>query len=121
MEITPVSSTGMKTRFVKCLLLTLPMDFAGANAVSVHKIRRSASASSLISNFLGVDTESAIRRGALEIHTFDEVYFPNRRFEPEAMMDLLLHSIEDAWNKGFSALRTAGELSWASEGGTDCD
>src|SRR5581483_11719862 len=71
--------------------------------------------------FLGVDTDSAIRRGALEIHTVDEVYFPNRKFEPNVMMDLLLHSMEDAWRQGFSALRTAGELAWASEGGTDCD
>src|ERR1700749_4177872 len=32
--------------------------------------------------FLRIDTDSAIRRGALEIHSFDEVYFPNRKFEP---------------------------------------
>ncbi len=71
--------------------------------------------------FLGIDTDAAIRRGALEIHTCDEAYFPNGKFEPAAMMDLLLRSMVDARNKGFSALRTAGELSWASEGGADCD
>lgn len=71
--------------------------------------------------FLGVDTDTTIRQGALEIHTVDEVYFPSRKFEPEAMIDLLLRSMEDAWRQGFTALRTAGELSWASEGRTDCD
>lgn len=71
--------------------------------------------------FLGIDTNAAIHRGALEIHTCDEIYFPNRKFEPRAMMDLLLRSMEDARARGFSALRTAGELSWASEGGADCD
>ena len=71
--------------------------------------------------FLGIDTDTAIARGALEIHTWDEVYFPNRKFEPAAMMDLLLTSMEDAQNRGFTALRTAGELSWASEGRADWD
>lgn len=71
--------------------------------------------------FLGIDTDDAVRRGALEIHTVDEVYFPNGRFEPEAMMNLLVGSMEDAWRSGYTALRTAGELSWASEGGADCD
>ncbi len=71
--------------------------------------------------FLGIDTDGAIRRGALEVHTCDEVYFPNRKFEPAAMMELLLSSMEDAANRGYSALRTAGELSWAMQGATDCD
>jgi len=71
--------------------------------------------------FLGIDTDGAIRRGALEIHTSDEVYFPNRKFEPHGMIDMLLDSIEDARRHGFSALRTAGELSWASDRGTDSD
>jgi MEDS: MEthanogen/methylotroph, DcmR Sensory domain len=71
--------------------------------------------------FLGIDTDSAIRRGALEIHSFDEVYFPNGKFVPDAMMDLLLRSVEDASHKGFTALRTAGELSWASQSRAVCD
>jgi hypothetical protein len=71
--------------------------------------------------FLGIDTDKAIRRGALEIHTVEEVYFPNKKFEPEVMIDLLMRSMEEAWRSGFTALRTAGELSWASEGRTDCD
>jgi hypothetical protein len=71
--------------------------------------------------FLGIDTDTAIRRRALELHSIEETYFPNRKFEPEAMMDLLLRSIEAASREGFAGLRTAGELSWASEGRATCD
>ncbi len=71
--------------------------------------------------FLGIDTDGAIRRGALEVHTVDEVYFPNKKFEPEKMIELLLRSMEEAWRSGFTALRTAGELSWAAEGRAECD
>jgi len=71
--------------------------------------------------FLGVDTDDAIRRGALEIHTEDEAYFPNKRFEPRAMVDMLMRSLDDALARGFPAFRTAGELSWAAEGREKCD
>jgi hypothetical protein len=71
--------------------------------------------------FLGIDTDGAIRRGALEVHTVNEVYFPNKKFEPEKMIELLLRSMEEAWRSGFTALRTAGELSWAAEGRAECD
>lgn len=71
--------------------------------------------------FLGFDTDDAVRRGALELHTVDEVYFPYRRFEQASMTDLLARSMEDAIDRGFSALRTAGELSWASQGFVGCD
>ncbi len=56
--------------------------------------------------FLGIDADDAVRRGALELHTQDEVYFPQRRFEPAAMMDMLLRSVEDAAARGFTSLRT---------------
>jgi hypothetical protein len=71
--------------------------------------------------FLGVDTESALSRGSLEIHTEDEVYFPKRGFDPSDMMDMLLTSLDDAMAKGFTGFRTAGELSWAAKGNNHCD
>ena len=64
--------------------------------------------------FLGIDTDDAINRGALEIHTEDEVYLSNGRFNPAVMVDMLMSSLDDALDKGFTAFRTAGELSWAS-------
>lgn len=71
--------------------------------------------------FLGIDTDDALRRGALEIHTEDEVYLSNRRFEPQVMMSMLMRSLDDALHNGFTAFRTAGELSWAARGSATCD
>ena len=62
---------------------------------------------------LGVNTNDHVSRGALEIHTEDEVYFPAGKFEPQIMMDMLERSIEDAIAAGFTGFRTAGEMSWA--------
>jgi hypothetical protein len=71
--------------------------------------------------FMGVDIEREQKRGALELHTTNEVYFSDMRFEPEALMELLESSIEKAVSSGFSAFRTAGELSWAVDGRNECD
>lgn len=64
---------------------------------------------------LGLDVHDAIARGALDIHTEDEVYFPEGRFQPETMITMLENSIDEALAKGFSGFRTAGEMSWALE------
>jgi hypothetical protein len=69
----------------------------------------------------GVDTHREVRRGALEIHSEDEVYFPNGKFEPAAMMEMLERSIEDSLRRGYSGFRTAGEMSWAVRGRARCD
>jgi hypothetical protein len=69
----------------------------------------------------GVDTHQETRRGALEIHSADEVYFPNGKFEPLAMMDMLERSINEALRQGYAGFRTAGEMSWALHGHEGCD
>lgn len=69
----------------------------------------------------GVDTHQEIRRGALEIHSEDEVYFPQGAFEPQAMMELLERSIDESLRQGFAGFRTAGEMSWALSGRKGCD
>jgi hypothetical protein len=71
--------------------------------------------------FLGIDTEREVKRGALELHTTNEVYFPNRQFEPLALMELLERSIADSVRQGFSGFRPAGDLSWAVDGRDECD
>jgi MEDS: MEthanogen/methylotroph, DcmR Sensory domain len=71
--------------------------------------------------FLGIDPDQEIRRGALELQTVNETYLPNDRFEPRALMDMLIRSIEEARRNGFRSFRTAGELSWAVEGRNVCD
>ena len=67
----------------------------------------------------GVNTRAEISRGALEIHTQDEVYFVEGRFEPRTMMEMLERSIEDALTRGFTGFRTAGEMSWVLDGSRD--
>jgi len=42
----------------------------------------------------GVDVETAISGGALEIHTEDEVYFPDGRCQPATVMEMLERSID---------------------------
>lgn len=71
--------------------------------------------------FLGLDPEREIKRGALHLHTEEEIYYPNGQFEPERMMELLVQSIEQAVKDGFRGFRTAGELSWAARGDKDCN
>ena len=69
----------------------------------------------------GVDTHREFRRGALEIHGEEEVYFPHGKFEPHAMMEMLERSVEDSLRRRFAGFRTAGEMSWALKGGDGCD
>jgi MEDS: MEthanogen/methylotroph, DcmR Sensory domain len=62
---------------------------------------------------LGFDTGHEAQRGALELHTEENVYFTSGRFEPRAMMEKLESLIDDSIARGFSGFRIAGELSWA--------
>lgn len=71
--------------------------------------------------FLGLDTDKEIKRGALELHTEKEAYFPNNRFEPSLMTEMLTRSIAESAEKGFTGFRSAGELSWAVEGRNEYD
>ena len=72
-------------------------------------------------DLLGIDIGRELKRGSLEFHREDEVYFPKGFFEPAVMMDMLLQSIDDAAARGFSGFRTAGDLSWAMRGWNMCD
>ena len=69
----------------------------------------------------GIDVDSVLKRRALEIHTQDEVYRPSGKFEPNQLMKMLETSIRAAREQRFTGLRTAGELSWAANGGCACD
>lgn len=70
---------------------------------------------------MGVNLHDEIRSGNLEIHTEDEVYFSTGAFSPKEMMRLLHNAIAHAKASGFKGLRTAGEMSWATQGRCDCD
>jgi hypothetical protein len=71
--------------------------------------------------FIGMEPEDEMKRGALELHTEDEAYFPQKQFDPSVMMELLNRSIDESLERGFSAFRSAGELSWATRGSDQCD
>lgn len=70
--------------------------------------------------FIGTNVDKALKSGALEFHNIADVYLPNGKFEPEAMIDLLIRTIEDTPRKGFSGFRSAGDLSWAVNGRNEC-
>ena len=69
--------------------------------------------------FIGVNVEREVARGALQFYTESEIYFERGAFDGEGMIRRLTWSIERALKEGFSGFRTAGELTWAS-GETHC-
>jgi hypothetical protein len=71
--------------------------------------------------FLGLNPDYERERGALDLCTENDVYFPQHRFEPEAMMEMLIRSIGQARAAGFTSFRSAGEMSWAVRGRNECD
>jgi hypothetical protein len=71
--------------------------------------------------YLGIDSDKDIQRGSLDLRSEDDTYLPNGRFEPQAMMDMLMRSIREAHDQGYESFRSAGELSWAVEGRNVCD
>jgi len=70
--------------------------------------------------FIGVDTDAEIARGAIEFQSIAKAYRPKGTFEPEEMMVMLGSAIADALREGFTGFRSAGELSWAIEGQNEC-
>lgn len=64
--------------------------------------------------FIGVNVESEVKRGALQFHTENEIYFENGSFDGNAMIRRLMHSIDESAKAGFTGFRTAGELTWSA-------
>lgn len=64
---------------------------------------------------LGFPTDDLLERGILEIQSAKKVYFKKGRFDPHAMMDMLMQSLNQALRSGFTAFRTAGDLTWVLE------
>jgi len=68
----------------------------------------------LRSDDIDVDAESA--RGALRILTKRESSLRDGRFDPDGMIAFLAEATAEARADGFSALRVAGEMTWALGG-----
>ncbi|MFW6138623.1 MAG: MEDS domain-containing protein, partial [Spirochaetota bacterium] len=60
-----------------------------------------------------LDTDSLAERGQLEILTSRETYVKEGSFDPDRMIELLKKKTANALEKGYSALRVTGEMSWA--------
>jgi hypothetical protein len=69
----------------------------------------------------GIPIEQEVKRGALEIHTDREFYFPNGVFQPTVMLEMLRRLIEDSVARGFAAFRIAGDTSWAARSQNHCE
>src|ERR1700744_163853 len=61
--------------------------------------------------FIGVNVEREIARGALEFHSENEIYFENGSFDGEAMIRRLMRAVEESVSAGYTCFRSAGELS----------
>ena len=64
--------------------------------------------------FIGVNVEREMARGALQMYNENEIYFENGAFDGAAMVRRLTRSIEDSVKEGFTGFRSAGELTWSA-------
>jgi len=64
--------------------------------------------------FIGVNVEREMARGALQMYSENEIYFEKGAFDGEAMVRRLTRSIEDSVKEGFTGFRSAGELTWSA-------
>jgi hypothetical protein len=62
-----------------------------------------------------IEVTEAEERGALRLATAEETYLADGTFVPERMLEQLKEAIPAAVTDGFTALRVAGEMSWALE------
>jgi anti-anti-sigma regulatory factor len=63
------------------------------------------------------DLEPAMRSGALELLTKEDAYMKRGHFDPDWMFTFWKEATDAALERGFSALRTAGETEWVQRGG----
>ncbi|MFQ5822197.1 MAG: MEDS domain-containing protein, partial [Candidatus Heimdallarchaeota archaeon] len=64
----------------------------------------------------GLEIEPYLKSGQLSILTGDDTYLRDSRFNPEEMIALLRTKTEQALVEGYTALRIAGEMTWALRG-----
>jgi len=69
----------------------------------------------------GVDTESAMRSGALTLATERDTCLRDGKFDPDSMIRFLEETTDAALAAGFSALRVTGEMTWALGGAPGAD
>ncbi|WP_312908267.1 MEDS domain-containing protein [Natronosalvus caseinilyticus] len=63
-------------------------------------------------NAHGIDVDSALKSGALSIHTKHDIYLRGGTFDREGVLEFLHDTIDDATEE-YEALRVVGEMTWA--------
>ena len=61
----------------------------------------------------GVDVETALRVGQLEIEIWEDVYLRGGRFDAEAMLELVQETINTGHQRGFARTRVWANMEWA--------
>lgn len=69
----------------------------------------------------GIDVRGERARGALVIADSFEAYLPTGRFDPDERLNLLGEHVRQALADGFTGLRSAGEMEWATCGAPGCE
>ncbi len=64
----------------------------------------------------GLDTQSYVRKGQLNILTSQQTYLKEGIFDPDTMIAFLKSETEKAIAEGYEALRVTGEMSWSLKG-----
>lgn len=62
----------------------------------------------------GIDVQRYLARNQLRVATSREGYHPAGRFDPDETIAMWKHAVVDALKDGFSALRAAGNATWAT-------
>lgn len=94
--IVPFIKTGLE-RGEKCIYVV--------NDNSAHEVQDAMQAG-------GVDTDSALKSGALNILNRQEYFLKQGSFEPDWMIQFLKEATDTAKSEGFNALRLTVEMTW---------
>lgn len=69
----------------------------------------------------GIDVETALETGALDVVTAADIYRRDGEFDREAMLDFWRRALDDARSDGFTGIRAAAEMTWALDSETCTD
>lgn len=64
----------------------------------------------------GVDVDSMVRQGQLQVRSAENSYLPSGRFDADSMLATLDGEIDASLRAGFAGLRICGEVGWALRG-----
>jgi hypothetical protein len=63
----------------------------------------------------GIDTQTALESGQMQVLSWDETYLSGGKFDPESMLGLLEAALQLGREEGFPRTRIIGHMEWALE------